>query len=58
MPNLAARLCGQALAGEIVLDSFTQRDVSDIVVTEPVGMLTLRGFTQPVAAYKLRAMRG
>ncbi len=58
VPNLAARLCGQALAGEIVLDSFTQRDVSDIVDTEPVGMLTLRGFTQPVAAYKLRAVRG
>jgi class 3 adenylate cyclase len=58
VPNLAARLCGQAQAGEIVLDSFTQREIVHIAETEPVGLLTLRGFTQPVAAFRLRSMRG
>jgi class 3 adenylate cyclase len=58
VPNLAARLCGQAQAGEIVLDSFTQREIVHIAETEPVGLLTLRGFTQPVAAFRLRALRG
>ncbi len=57
VPNLAARLCGQAREGEIVLDSFTQRDVVDVADTEPVGLLTLRGFNQPVAAFRLRALK-
>jgi CheY-like chemotaxis protein len=57
VPNLAARLCGQAREGEIVLDSFTQRDVLEVADTEPVGLLTLRGFNQPVAAFRLRALK-
>ena len=57
VPNLAARLCGQAKAGEIVFDSFTQRDVADIVEADAIGMLTLRGFTQPVSAYRFRALK-
>src|SRR5688500_12154375 len=57
VPNLAARLCGSAHAGEIILDGQTERDVVAIADTEFVGALSLRGFQQPVPAFRLRKMR-
>jgi adenylate cyclase len=57
VPNLAARLCGAARAGEIILDAQTEHDVAHIADTDPVGPLTLRGFAQPVAAFRLKAIR-
>jgi adenylate cyclase len=57
VPNLAARLCGQAGAGEIVLDAQTEHDVAHIAETESVGPLSLRGFQHPVAAFKLTALK-
>src|SRR5947208_3237227 len=57
VPNLAARLCGEAGAGEIILDAQTEREVADIAETDPVGPLALRGFQQPIAAFKLKALR-
>ncbi|HVL34901.1 MAG TPA: response regulator [Burkholderiales bacterium] len=56
VPNLAARLCGEARAGEILLDAQTERSVADIARTEPVGALSLRGFAQPLAAFRLTGM--
>jgi class 3 adenylate cyclase len=58
VPNLAARLCGTAHAGEIILDAQTEHDLSSIADTEPIGPLTLRGFQQPVAAFRLKSIRG
>ena len=57
VPNLAARLCGEALAGDIMLDAQTEREIADIAVTEPVGPLSLRGFQQPVPAFRLRRLK-
>jgi len=57
VPNLAARLCGEAGAGEIILDAPTERAVVTVAATEPVGPLTLRGFQQAVPAFKLKALR-
>jgi len=57
VPNLAARLCGQAGAGEIVLDAQTEQDVAHLADTESVGPLSLRGFQHPVAAFRLRALK-
>jgi class 3 adenylate cyclase len=57
VPNLAARLCGQARAGEILLDGQTEREVAPIAVSESVGPLSLRGFLQPVSAFRLRSLR-
>jgi class 3 adenylate cyclase len=57
VPNLAARLCGAAHAGEIIVDLQTEQDIVHIADTEFVGALTLRGFQQPVPAFKLRRMR-
>ncbi|HEY5899975.1 MAG TPA: response regulator [Burkholderiales bacterium] len=58
VPNLAARLCGAARAGEILLDAQTEHDIVEVAETEPVGPLTLRGFQQPVAAFRLKSVRG
>jgi adenylate cyclase len=57
VPNLAARLCGQAGAGEIVLDAQTEHDVAHIAETESVGPLSLRGFQHPVAAFRLKSLK-
>ncbi|HUQ74241.1 MAG TPA: response regulator [Burkholderiales bacterium] len=58
VPNLAARLCGTARAGEIILDAQTEHDLSHLAETEAVGPLSLRGFQQPVAAFRLKSIRG
>ena len=57
IPNLAARLCGQARAGEILIDAVTYADVSDVVVAEAIGPQALRGFTQPMPVFRLRGLR-
>jgi adenylate cyclase len=58
VPNLAARLCGTARAGEIILDAQTEHDLTHLADTEPMGPLELRGFQQPVVAFRLRSIRG
>ena len=57
VPNLSARLCGVAQAGEIILDAQTEQSVAHMADTDPIGPLTLRGFQQPIAAFRLRALR-
>jgi adenylate cyclase len=57
VPNLAARLCGAAQAGEIILDAQTETAIGQAADTDPVGPLKLRGFSQPVAAFRLKALR-
>ena len=57
VPNLAARLCGSAHAGEIILDAQTEHEISQIAETEPIGPLILRGFQQPVPAFRLRSLK-
>jgi class 3 adenylate cyclase len=57
VPNLAARLCGEARAGEILLDAQTEREMAALAYTEPVGPLMLRGFLQPVPAFRLRVLK-
>jgi class 3 adenylate cyclase len=58
VPNLAARLCGTAHAGEIILDAQTEHELAHLAETEQIGPLVLRGFQSPVAAFRLKAIRG
>jgi len=51
--NTAARLEQAAKPNEILLGHQTYRLVRDAVAVEPVEPLTLKGKTQPVAAYRL-----
>ena len=57
IPNLAARLCSQAKGGEILIDAVTYADASDVVLAEPIGPQALRGFTQPIPAFRLTGLK-
>jgi len=52
--NLAARLCAEAKGGEVLVCPRTFASVEGQADFEPVGPLTLRGFTQPVPAYRVK----
>ncbi len=51
--NLAARLCAQAAAMEILIDEATHRSLAAGIAVEPIPALVLKGFSVPVAAYKV-----
>jgi class 3 adenylate cyclase len=52
--NLAARLCSSAAAGEILVDETTQSLWPiDAFTREPIEPLTLKGYAQPVPAWRL-----
>jgi len=51
--NLAARLCAEAKAGEILLSQRAAATVEELVEVEPAGELSLKGLRQPVAAFRL-----
>ena len=49
--NLAARLCEEARAGQILISERLRALVESSVETRPVGELALRGFQRPVPAH-------
>jgi adenylate cyclase len=51
--NVAARLCGEAKDGQILLSQRVNVELKGSVATEPVGTLALKGLTQPVVAYNV-----
>ena len=54
--NLAARLCGEAQGGEVLLSQRVRAALDDAEFrTEPAGELALKGFARPVAASRLLA---
>jgi class 3 adenylate cyclase len=53
VPNLAARLCGEAKPGEILIPQRLLGKVEDWVEAESVGELSLKGFHRPVPAYNI-----
>jgi class 3 adenylate cyclase len=55
--NLAARLCGEALPGQILVSERAHAVVEELVEAERVGELRLKGFRKPLAAYNVIALR-
>ena len=51
--NLAARLCGEAKPGQILLDQRTRAALGDEFRTEALGPLALKGYAQPVPVFAL-----
>jgi len=51
--NLAARLCGEAKHGQILISERVMHLVQGLASTESVGSLTLKGFHKPVLAYNI-----
>lgn len=55
--NLAARLCAEADAGQILISRRVQTSVADQIGTEPVGEVQLKGFAKPVTAFNITGLR-
>ena len=55
--NLAARLCGEAADGQILVSPRIFTKTETLIDASPVGELTLKGFQRPVAAYNVLALR-
>jgi class 3 adenylate cyclase/CheY-like chemotaxis protein len=51
--NLAARLCGEALAGQILTNQKTLSRIDNLVEAEPLQEMQLRGFGRPVAVFNI-----
>jgi class 3 adenylate cyclase/CheY-like chemotaxis protein len=54
--NLAARLCSEAKAGQILVSQRVLAHIEELVAFEPVEPLALKGFHQPVPAFNVSAL--
>ena len=50
VPNLAARLCGEAKDGQILIDNKVRSAVEGVAELEPLEALVLKGFLRPIMA--------
>ena len=55
--NLAARLCGEAKAGQILVSSRVASAVEELTDLEEVGTLTLRGLLKPVPTFNVVGLK-
>ena len=55
--NLAARLCDQALPGQILISRRFYSAVQSLVEVESVGELTFKGFQRPLQTYNIVRLR-
>ena len=55
--NLAARLCGEAKAGQILIAPRVLAEVEDLIEAEELGPLTLKGFARPIAPLNVLRLR-
>jgi class 3 adenylate cyclase len=55
--NLASRLCDEAKAGQIVMSRRVFSEVERMVEAAELGALQLKGFSRPMPAYELIAVR-
>ena len=55
--NLAARLCGEARSGQILVDRKVHAAIEALADLEAAGELTLKGLQRPVPAFNVRALR-
>jgi len=55
--NVAARLCGEAKPGQILVSRRMLAMVEDLVDVEEVGELVLKGFAKPVSAFNVVGLK-
>jgi adenylate cyclase len=55
--NLAARLCGEAKPGQILIAKRALASVEELVEVEPIGELQLKGFLKPVPAFNILELK-
>ena len=54
--NLAARLCGEAGGGQILISARVAAAVEGMIDAESVGPLTLKGLARPVPVWSVRGL--
>ena len=54
--NLASRLCDEAKDGQILISQRVRTAASDVIRTDSIGELTLKGFSQPVSVFNVVAL--
>ena len=55
--NLAARLCGEAKGGQVLVTSRVAAALEDLIECEEVGALALKGFLKPVPTFSVLGLR-
>jgi adenylate cyclase len=55
--NLAARLCGEAQPGQILVPRRLHSMLEELIAAEPIGELSLKGFSRPVTAFNVTGLR-
>jgi len=55
--NLAARLCGEAKAGQVLVTSRVAAALEDLIECEEVGALALKGLLRPVPTYSVVGLK-
>jgi len=55
--NLAARLCGEAKGGQVLVTSRVAAALDDLVECEEVGALALKGLLRPVPTFSVVGLR-
>jgi adenylate cyclase len=55
--NLAARLCAEALGGQILISQRVYRVLEELLEAEPLGALSLKGFLQPVPVFNVQELK-
>jgi class 3 adenylate cyclase len=55
--NLAARLCGEAQGGQILISQRVHAAVSELADTEPLGELNLKGFRRPMGVFRVSGLK-
>ena len=55
--NLAARLCGEAAAGQILVSGRVAAEVEELARVEEIGALSLKGLARPVPAWNVVGLR-
>ena len=55
--NLAARLCGEAQGGQVLVTSRVVAATEELIQAEEVGALSLRGLSRPVPTFNVRGLK-
>ena len=55
--NLAARLCAEALGGQILISQRVYAALEALLEAEPVGALALKGFLHPEPVFNVHTLK-
>lgn len=57
VPNLAARLSGEAKGGQIVIDKKTCSRIDHLIEVQSLEELSLKGFSRPISAFNILSLK-